>query len=113
MYHQFGWDTEPLTTATQDVLATWQRVARLQPEEVPATFGLNRRGSPNGEVGPGRGAGLSTGPLPRSRFPNRACDLAPHPALHKPRGDPPLGSGAPRPGEALLLVINRPDVGDF
>jgi Lipopolysaccharide assembly protein A domain len=28
-----------------------------------------------GEVGPGRGSGLSTGPFPRNRFPNRACDL--------------------------------------
>ncbi|OXZ00300.1 hypothetical protein BEK98_00915 [Streptomyces diastatochromogenes] len=44
MYHQFGWDMEPLTTATQDVLATWQRVALLQPEEVPATFRPEQEG---------------------------------------------------------------------
>jgi hypothetical protein len=47
-----------------------------------------------GEAGPGRGSGLSTGPFPRSRFPNGHPTWHRHPALHKPRR---VRGGCPRP----------------
>ncbi|GHA69162.1 hypothetical protein GCM10010345_85950 [Streptomyces canarius] len=77
-------------------------------EEAPAgapVLPLERALDAAGEVGPGRGSGLSTGPFPRSRFPNRACDLAPHPALHKPRG---LRGGCSHPVASQGVGIVRP-----
>jgi hypothetical protein len=32
-----------------------------------------------------RGFGIAPGPFLHAALPNRTCELAPHPALHKPR----------------------------
>jgi len=32
-----------------------------------------------------RGSGITPGPFLHAAFPNRTCELSPHPALHKPR----------------------------
>src|SRR5215470_2346929 len=60
-----------------------------------------------GEVGPGRGSGLSTGPFPRSRFPNRACDLHRTRLSTSPGGSVVVSSsgGAPWSGNRPSPVV--------